>query len=125
VEVARLVRVTADLARAHPRLALVGSGYTYLQEWLPAVAAAVVDGGGAASVGLGRMMLSYPRLPADVLAGRPLDRRSLCRTFSDCTTAPRAGLVSGCYPLDDFYRSRPERVELAAAKRRAGLARRG
>lgn len=125
VEVARLVQVTADLARAHPGLALVGSGYTYLQEWLPAVAAAVVDGGGAASVGLGRMMLSYPRLPADVLAGRPLDRRSLCRTFSDCTTAPRAGLVSGCYPLDDFYRARPERVELAAAKRRVVPPRRG
>jgi len=43
----------------------------------------------------------------------------ICRTFSDCTTAPRAGLVSGCYPLDPFYKERPERVELTQAKRRA------
>ena len=64
------------------------------------------------------MALSYPTLPADVLAGRPLDRRAVCRTFSDCTTAPRHGLVSGCYPLDDFYKDRPERIELAAIKRR-------
>lgn len=63
------------------------------------------------------MALSYPGLPTDVLAGRPLDRRRICRTFSDCTTAPRNGLVSGCYPLDDFYRQRPERAPLAAAKR--------
>ena len=63
------------------------------------------------------MVLSYPDLPADVLAGRPLDRQRLCRTFSDCTTAPRNGMVSGCYPLDPFYKARPERVEVAAAKR--------
>jgi hypothetical protein len=73
--------------------------------------------GGATSIGIGRGMLSYPRLPADVLAGRELERALLCRTFSDCTTAPRNGMVSGCYPLDEFYKNRPERVELAAVKK--------
>ena len=63
-------------------------------------------------------MLSYPHLPADVLAGRPLQTSYLCRTFSDCTTAPRNGLVSGCYPLDEFYKERPERIELAAIKKK-------
>ena len=63
------------------------------------------------------MAAQLPDLPADVLAGRPLERALLCRTFSDCTTAPRNGLVSGCYPLDDFYKDRPERVELAAIKK--------
>jgi hypothetical protein len=99
-------------------MAVIGSGYSYLQEWLPNVAQAVVAAGQATMVGLGRMALSYPELPHDVLAGRPLRRPQLCRTFSDCTTAPRAGLVSGCYPLDPFYKARPERVELAAVKRR-------
>ena len=61
---------------------------------------AVVRTGGADFIGLGRMALSYPEMPADVLAGRPLRRKQICRTFSDCTTAPRNGLVSGCYPLD-------------------------
>ena len=62
-------------------------------------------------------MLSYPHLPADVLAGRALETSLLCRTFSDCTTAPRNGLVSGCYPLDDFYKDSPARIELAAIKK--------
>ena len=72
--------------------------------------------GDTTMVGLGRMMLSYPSLPADVLTGRGIDRRMICRTFSDCTTAPRAGLVSGCFPLDPFYKEHPDRVELTRVK---------
>ena len=67
-------------------------------------------------VGIGRMTLTYPDFVADVLSGRPLQRKRLCRTFSDCTTAPRNGLVSGCYPLDEFYKSHPQRALLDAAK---------
>jgi NADPH2 dehydrogenase len=117
VGVARQLAVTAELAARHPRLTIVGGGYSYLQDWLPNVAQAVLRGGGAAIVGLGRMALSYPDLAADVLAGREVQRRMVCRTFSDCTTAPRNGLVSGCYPLDPFYKEHPQRVLLTKAKR--------
>lgn len=118
VGVARQVSATAALARHAPEMIVIGSGYSYLQEWLPHVGQAVVNGGGASMIGLGRMALSYPDLPGDVLAGIALRRQFLCRTFSDCTTAPRAGLISGCFPLDPFYKDRPERVELTAVKRR-------
>ncbi|MFO0790911.1 MAG: NADH:flavin oxidoreductase [Pirellulales bacterium] len=97
---------------------IVGTGYTYLQDYLPHVAQAVVRAGWTDFVGLGRMVLSYPELPADTLAGRPLQRKAVCRTFSDCTTAPRNGLVSGCYPLDSYYKDLPERNELLAIKQR-------
>ena len=119
VGVARLLSACAELAAARPTITFVASGLTYLQEWVPHVASALVATGGAAMVGLGRMALSYHDLPADILAARPLDGRRLCRTFSDCTTAPRNGLVSGCWPLDEHYKSRPDRVALAAAKRGA------
>lgn len=119
VGVARQLAVTRELTGSHPALTIVGSGYSYLQDWLAAVAAAVVDGGGASMIGLGRMMLSYPDFAADVLARRPPQTRMICRTFSDCTTAPRNGLVSGCYPIDPFYKEHPQRVELAKAKREA------
>ena len=118
IEVDRLVRVTAELAAAHPDLTIVASGLSYLQQWLPHAGQALLAAGGAAAVGYGRMALSYPHLPQDVLAGRPLDVRWICRTLSDCTTAPRQGLVSGCYPYDPFYKALPERDVLVAAKRR-------
>ncbi|MDQ6696317.1 MAG: NADH:flavin oxidoreductase [Actinomycetota bacterium] len=119
VGVARLIGAATEIKRRRPSTVVIGSGYSYLQEWLPNVAEAVIAAGDADAIGVGRMVLSYPTLPADVLAGRTLDRRHLCRTFSDCTTAPRAGLVSGCYPLDEAYKSRPERSTLVAVKRKA------
>lgn len=115
--VARLLGAARELKRAAPELTVVSTGWTYLQEYLPHVAQACMRDGWFDAVGIGRLALSYPEIPSDILAGRPLDRRRLCRTFSDCTSAPRSGLVSGCYPLDPFYRARPEREQLEAAKR--------
>jgi 2,4-dienoyl-CoA reductase-like NADH-dependent reductase (Old Yellow Enzyme family) len=114
--VARQIAATAKLKQAFPSLAIVGSAYTYLQEWLPHVAQYNVRHGLTDFVGLGRMVLSYPQLPADLLAGRPLQRKSICRTFSDCTTGPRLGLVSGCYPLDAFYVAHPDADQLKTLK---------
>jgi 2,4-dienoyl-CoA reductase-like NADH-dependent reductase (Old Yellow Enzyme family) len=115
--VVRLLEAARALKRAAPGLAVVSTGWTYLQEFLPAVAQACVREGWFDAVGLGRMALSAPELPARALAGALPERGRICRTFSDCTTAPRSGLVSGCYPLDAFYRARPEHAALERAKR--------
>ena len=114
--VARMINATAELKAAFPQMLFVGTGYSYLQEWLPNVAQNVVRTDKADFVGLGRMVLSYPDMVADVLEGKPLQRKRICRTFSDCTTAPRNGMVSGCFPLDDFYKERPEAEQLKEAK---------
>ncbi|MFN8492281.1 MAG: NADH:flavin oxidoreductase [Caldilineaceae bacterium] len=116
VGVARQIQATAELKRYRPDLVFVGTGYSYLQEWLPNVAQHVVRTGMVDSVGVGRMVLSYPDLPADVLAGREYKRKQFCRTFSDCTTGPRNHLVSGCYPLDEFFKEHPHAALLKAAK---------
>lgn len=108
VGVARQIGAVAALKSMRPDLIVVGSGYSYLQEWLPNVAQYAVRTGMVDSVGIGRMVLSYPELPRDVIEGRPMQRKLFCRTFSDCTTAPRNGMVSGCYPLDEFYKAREE-----------------
>jgi 2,4-dienoyl-CoA reductase-like NADH-dependent reductase (Old Yellow Enzyme family) len=114
--VARLIQVTGDIKARYPGMAVVGSGYSYLQEWLPHVAQFYVRTGQVDFVGLGRLVLSYPDLPRDVLTGAPLESRLLCRTFSDCTTGPRNGLISGCFPLDPFYRAHPQAALLKAVK---------
>ena len=114
--VARQIHATAALKKQVPGMVWVGSGYSYLQDWLGVVAQAAVGDGLTDMVGLGRMVLSYPTLPIDLEKGRGVDRKRICRTLSDCTTAPRNGLVSGCYPLDPFYKARPEAVELRILK---------
>ena len=106
----------AQCKQAQPGLTLVGSGYSYLQEHLPHVAQAQVRAGRVNVVGLGRMVLSYPELPRDVLRAAPLDRKRICRTFSDCTTGPRLGLKSGCYPLDEHYRGSDDAARIRAVR---------
>jgi 2,4-dienoyl-CoA reductase-like NADH-dependent reductase (Old Yellow Enzyme family) len=115
--VARQIQATAELKRTQRGVLFVGSAYSYLQEYLPHVAQAAVRHGWTDFVGLGRVALSYPELPADLLEGRPFRTALLCRTFSDCTTAPRRGLPSGCYPLDEYYRKSPEAAQLQQIKK--------
>ncbi len=114
--VCRLIDVARQCKQAVPDLPMVGTGYSYLQDYLPHVAQAVVRAGWIDAVGLGRMVLSCPLLPDDVLRRGVLDRKRVCRTFSDCTTAPRNGMVSGCYPLDPAYKELPEAARLREIK---------
>ncbi|HEX8522948.1 MAG TPA: hypothetical protein VF669_11870 [Tepidisphaeraceae bacterium] len=116
VGVARQIDAVRQLKAACRKSIFVGTGYTYLQEYLPHVAQAVVRENWTDFVGLGRLVLSYWDMPSDVLAGKGMQGRRICRTFSDCTTAPRNGIISGCYPLDPHYKDAPEHAELKIAK---------
>ncbi len=118
VGVARQMEATRQLKRRFPNLLMVGSGYTYLQDFLPHVAQAVVREGWVDFVGLGRMVLSYPEFLWEASAGTQIQRKKVCRTFSDCTTAPRNGLPSGCYPLDEYYKDSDLAEKLKDAKKR-------
>ncbi len=100
---------------------LVGSAYSYLQEYLPHVAQYVVRNGWTDMLGLGRMTLAYPNILADAVEKGVLEKKFICRTFSDCTTAPRNGLISGCYPLDKYYTGKPEFQKLREIKKAAGV----
>jgi 2,4-dienoyl-CoA reductase-like NADH-dependent reductase (Old Yellow Enzyme family) len=116
VGVARQIHAARACKQALPELLLVGTGYSYLQDFLPQVAQAVVRRRWIDMVGLGRMVLSYPELPQDVLHRGRWQRKKVCRTFSDCTTAPRHGLISGCFPLDAYYKARDEAEMLKQIK---------
>ena len=116
VGVARQMNAVKTIKGRCPDAVIVGSGYTYLQEYLPHVAQAAVRDGWVDSVGVGRMVLSYPELPHDTLTTGEMKIKKICRTFSDCTTAPRNGIVSGCYPLDEYYKKTDQAKQLKLVK---------
>lgn len=119
VGVTRQMHATRELKRRFPNLLIAGTAYTYLQDFLPYVAQAAVREGWVDAVGMGRMILAYPEILWDAANGRAVEHKRVCRTFSDCTTAPRNGLPSGCYPLDSYYKSSEMAVRLAAVKKRS------
>ncbi len=117
--VSRHLKAVRELKKRCPDILVVGSGYTCLQDYLPNAAEYAVAHGETDFAGIGRMVLSYPEICTDSLNGRPLNRCKICRTFGDCTNAPRNGMISGCYPLDSFYKQRPEAIRLREIKKAA------
>ena len=121
IDVARQLSVVKQIKQRAPKnLAVIGSAYSYLQEYLPHVAQYAVRNGWTDLIGLGRMTLSYPDMLVDATTKGTLTPRNICRTFSDCTTAPRNGLISGCYPLDEYYKAKPEFAQLKEIKKAVG-----
>jgi NADPH2 dehydrogenase len=116
VGVARQMEATRRFKQKFPNLIFVGTAYTYLQDFLPHVAQAALREGWVDVIGLGRMALSYPEVLWDASSGEALQHKKICRTFSDCTTAPRKGLPSGCYPLDAYYKNSKAAALLVSAK---------
>lgn len=106
VGVARHFRVTEELQKACPEMPLVGSGYSYLQEFLPQAGAANLRDGRVTFVGVGRASLSQPDFARQVHEQGHLDRKRVCRTFSYCTALMRSKhnelgqFATGCPPFD-------------------------
>jgi 2,4-dienoyl-CoA reductase-like NADH-dependent reductase (Old Yellow Enzyme family) len=106
VGVDRHFRVTATVQQANPDLALVGSGYSWLQAWIPHAGAANVEDRNVTFVGVGRGSLSQPDFARAIIEGKALDPKRLCRTFSYCTALMRSKhnelgqFATGCPPFD-------------------------
>ena len=106
VGVDRHVRLAGLVQQAFPELPIVGSGYSYLQEYLFHAGSANVRQGRIAFVGVGRAALPMPDFARQLLENGKLDRKRVCRTFSYCTALMRAKhnelgqFATGCPPFD-------------------------
>jgi 2,4-dienoyl-CoA reductase-like NADH-dependent reductase (Old Yellow Enzyme family) len=104
--VGRHFQLTATIQKAFPNLCVIGSGYSWLQAFLPHAGAANVADGNVSLVGVGRASLSHPDLAAYVMQSRQLDPKRTCRTFSYCTALMRSKhnamgqFAAGCPPFD-------------------------
>lgn len=102
----RHFQATAAVQAAEPDLPVVGTGYSYLQEFLPAAGAANVRDGRTTFVGVGRASLAQPDWVRQLKDHGKLDRKRVCRTFSYCTALMRAKdhplgqYPTGCPPFD-------------------------
>jgi NADPH2 dehydrogenase len=106
IGVDRHFRLTEEVQRAVGAFPIVGSGYSYLQEFLPQAGAANMADGRVSIVGVGRATLAQPDFVRQLLEHGRLDRKRICRTFSYCTALMRAKhnelgqFATGCPPFD-------------------------
>lgn len=106
VGVARQFHLARTIQAAVGNLPVIGSGYSWLQDFSMQAAAANVASGAVSLVGLGRGTLSHPDFARTLQQHGSLDRRQVCRTFSYCTNLmrtkdhPLGQYATGCPPFD-------------------------
>ena len=122
--VARQIDATARLKAAFPDVAFVGSALQLpagvaaaRRRSMPSATASPTSSASAGSCS--RIRSCRPTC----WPGAPLQRKFICRTFSDCTTGPRLGLVSGLLsarPALRRYTRSPTHPRRAHGRRGAG-----
>ncbi|TXT24517.1 MAG: NADH:flavin oxidoreductase [Planctomycetota bacterium] len=106
IGVDRHFRIASSIQREVPDVPVIGSGYSWLQDFVPQAAAANVSLGRAAFAGIGRGTLSQPDFVKQLADTGRLDRKRVCRTFSYCTNLmrtkdhPLGQYATGCPPFD-------------------------
>jgi 2,4-dienoyl-CoA reductase-like NADH-dependent reductase (Old Yellow Enzyme family) len=98
--VARWLRLTAQIQKTFPALPIVGAGFSWLRQFFPHAAAAMVQTQKAALIGLGREALAYPDWVNDLAERGVVDPRKVCLTCSKCSQMLRAGSRVGCAVRD-------------------------
>ena len=106
IGVDRHFRIAARVQSEVPDVPVIGSGFSWLQDFVPQAAAANVSLGRATFAGLGRGTLSQPDFVKQLADTGRLDRKRVCRTFSYCTNLmrtkdhPLGQYATGCPPFD-------------------------
>ena len=106
IGVLRHFDATAAVQQAVPGFPVIGSGYSWLQDFALQAGAGNLRDHRCSIVGLGRASLSHPDFARYVQEHGTLNRKLICRTFSYCTNLmrtkdhPLGQYPTGCPPFD-------------------------
>ncbi len=95
----RIAKLTAEVQHACPDIHMICSGVSYLREFSPNFAAALLERGDASIAGFGRMAFANPNFPKQIAAGG-IDRDKVCQTCGQCAKLLRACEKTGCVIRD-------------------------
>ncbi len=99
VGVSRMIEGAALLKKAYPDITFIGTGYTFLRQFAPYLAAGAVGSGMISAAGFGRMAFAYDGFAKDLIAGT-MKPEKCCVTCGKCTELMRAYTTTGC-PVRD------------------------
>lgn len=97
----RFINLTRKIKSAIPSdVNIIGTGYSWLREYSPFVAAYEVSKGNVDIVGFGRMAFANPEFGKQILLNNELNASKCCISCSKCTELMRKGAVTGCVIRD-------------------------
>lgn len=101
--VARMMRCVGAVQKAHPDIAVLGSGFSYLRHLSPHLAAGAVEDGVCALAGFGRMAIANPSFPREALEDGSLAPEKCCAACGKCAELLRGQRYAGCVLRDEEY----------------------
>ena len=96
----RLAEASRTLQLALPGVAMVSGGFSWFRQFLPNVAAGVVQGGCATLIGIGRAALAYPSLAGDILQNGEMEPDECCINCDACVQLMKDDGHAGCAIMD-------------------------
>ena len=98
--IAGMLGITRDIQTRFKALPVIGSGYSWLRQFLPHVGAGVVASGWASIIGQGRNSFAYPDSVRELKEKGKFDADKVCIGCSCCTQLMRDGGSTGCVIRD-------------------------
>jgi 2,4-dienoyl-CoA reductase-like NADH-dependent reductase (Old Yellow Enzyme family) len=98
--VARLIGGIGQIQQSIPEMAIVGTGYSWLRQFSPHLAAGTLENKYATIIGYGREGFAYPDFSKDILNYGHMKKQKCCIACGKCTEIMRAGGTAGCVIRD-------------------------
>ena len=95
-----MIEIGGTIQKAVPKIAVAGSGYTWLRQFGGHVGAGVLQKGLAKIIGFGRQAFAYPNFARDLVGNGEMDKNRVCISCSMCTVIMRDGGKTGCVVRD-------------------------
>ena len=96
----RLINGAGEIQKAVPGMAIVGTGYSWLRQFSPYLAAGTLEQGLTTLVGFGRETFAYPDFPKDIFSNGSMKKEKCCISCGKCADIMRAGGTTGCVVRD-------------------------
>jgi len=100
IGIARLINGAGEIQKAVPEMAVVGTGYSWLRQFAPYIAAGTLENGLARLIGFGRQAFANPFYAKEILSGLPMAKGKSCLACGKCSDIMREGGPAGCVVRD-------------------------
>ncbi len=98
--ITRLINGIGQIQKAFPEIAVVGTGYSWLRQFAPFVAAGTLENENAKLIGFGRQAFANPSFAKDILTASPRLKEKSCLACGKCSDIMKAGGQAGCVVRD-------------------------
>lgn len=96
----RMLSMARQIQENAPEIAVVASGFSWLRDLAPYIAAGGIKEGWFKLAGFGRQAFAYPDFAKDILFNGKMDKRKCCIACGKCTEIMRDGGKTGCVIKD-------------------------